>query len=291
MTGASSTDGDKAAVAAVRSWLYVPATRPDLLEKAMRGDADAVVLDLEDSVPAQRKNEARDRAVEAARRTWPKPLWIRINQVQLPDGAADLAVLGDVPVQGLRLPKCESPEQIATVLRHLDAPLHLLIETALGVERAYELATAAPQVTLLSLGEADLGADLRVRTGEALDWARDRIVNAARAAGLAPPVQSVWTDVADLDGLATSTGRARERGYHGRSVVHPRQVAPVNAAFTPEQAEVDSARRLVDSLQQAQAGEAGSAAWLDDDGRLIDPAVVAQAYWVLELATGRVPAG
>jgi len=276
-------------LAAVRSWLYVPATRPDLLDKAMRGDADAVVLDLEDSVPAHRKDEARAYAAGAAARTWPKPLWIRVNQVRLPDGEADLAALAGVPVQGLRLPKCEAPQQIAAVLRHVDAPLHLLLETALGVERAYELATAAPQVALLSLGEADLGADLRVRTGAALDWARDRTVNAARAAGLAGPVQSVWTDVADLDGLTASTERARDRGFHGRSVVHPRQIAPVNAAFTPEQGEIEDARRLVDSLRRA--GDAGSAAWLDEHGRLIDPAVVAQAHWVLELATGRVPAG
>lgn len=289
MTGVASTSPESTPVASVRSWLYVPATRPDLLEKAMRGDADAVVLDLEDSVPAQRKDEARGNAAVAARKRWPKPLWIRINQVQLPHGEADLAALADVPVEGLRLPKCEAPQQIATVLRHLDAPLHLLIETALGVERAYELATTARQVTLLSLGEADLGADLRVRSGEALGWARDRIVNAARAAGLAPPVQSVWTDVADLEGLAASTERAREHGFHGRSVVHPRQVTPVNGAFTPRPAEVEEARRLVDSLRQA--GDTGSAAWLDDDGRLIDPAVVAQARWVLELATGRVPAG
>lgn len=289
MTAPGRSGPDSPPVTAVRSWLYVPATRPELLEKAMRGDADAVVLDLEDSVPDQRKDEARAYAAEAAVRTWPKPLWIRINQVQLAHGEADLAALADVPVQGLRLPKCEAPQQVTTVLGRVDAPLHLLIETALGVERAFELATAAPQVTLVSLGEADLGADLRVRADDALGWARGRVVNAARAAGLAPPVQSVWTDVADLDGLSASTERARDRGFHGRSVVHPAQIGPVNEAFTPRPADVEAARRLVDSLREA--GDAGSAAWLDDDGRLIDPAVVARAHWVLELATGRVPAG
>lgn len=282
-------DAAGTAPSAARSWLYVPAIRPGLLEKAMEGEADAVVLDLEDSVPEQHKAEARERAAEAARRTWPKPLWIRINQVGLPHGEADLAALSGASVQGLRLPKCEDPQQIEAVLAHLEVPLHLLVETALGVERAYELATAAGQAALLSLGEADLGADLRARSAEALAWARGRVVNAARAAGLAPPVQSVWTDVADLEGLAASCELARDRGFHGRSVVHPRQVAPVNAAFTPRPEEVEDARRLVDSLRQA--GAAGSAAWLDDGGRLVDPAVVAQAHWVLELATGRVPAG
>ncbi|WP_329455933.1 HpcH/HpaI aldolase/citrate lyase family protein [Streptomyces sp. NBC_01497] len=265
---------------AVRTWLYVPATRPDLLAKAMSGDADAVVLDLEDAVPEARKGEARAQAAEAVRARWPKPLWIRVNDVRHPHGTADLEALAGAPVDGLRLPKCESRQQIAIALSHVDAPLHLLFETALGVERAYELAADARRVTLLSLGEADLRADLRIRADAALDWARARIVNAARAAGLAGPVQSVYTDVADLDGLATSTEHGRDHGFFGRSVVHPRQIAPVNSLFTPTPLEIAGARSLIDSLNTA--ADAGSAAWLDERGRLIDPAVVAQARWILE---------
>ncbi|MGW5202744.1 HpcH/HpaI aldolase/citrate lyase family protein [Streptomyces spiralis] len=270
------------ATGTVRSWLYVPATRPDLLDKAMAGPADAVVLDLEDSVPRNRKDEARAHAVKAVAALWPKPLWLRVNQVRLPEGRADLDALAGTPVQGLRLPKCESPDEIRAVLDRVDTPLHLLLETALGVERAFELATTAPQVALLSLGETDLAADLRVSGDGALDWARARVVNAARAAGLAGPVQSVWTDVADVEGLTADTERARARGFFGRSVIHPRQIPPVNAAFTPRPEEVEEARRLVDSLRRAQ--DAGSAAWLDDRGRFVDPAVVARARWVLHLA-------
>lgn len=269
------------AAGTVRSWLYVPATRTDLLHKAMAGEADAVVLDLEDSVPPDRKAEARAHAVEAVTTTWPKPLWLRINQARLPDGQADLTALAGAPVQGVRIPKCESPDDVRAVLDRVDAPLHLLLETALGVERAFELATAAPQVVLLSLGEADLAADLRVSDDDALDWARARIVNAARAAGLACPVQSVWTEVADMGGLTVGTQRARAHGFFGRSVIHPRQVPPVNSAFTPRPEEVEDARRLVESLRRAQL--AGSAAWLDDHGRFVDPAVVARARWLLEL--------
>ncbi|MFF0794222.1 HpcH/HpaI aldolase/citrate lyase family protein [Streptomyces spiralis] len=270
------------ATGTVRSWLYVPATRPDLLDKAMAGPADAVVLDLEDSVPRNRKDEARAHAVKAVAALWPKPLWLRVNQVRLPEGRADLDALAGTPVQGLRLPKCESPDEIRAVLDRVDTPLHLLLETALGVERAFELATTAPQVALLSLGETDLAADLRVSGDGALDWARARVVNAARAAGLTGPVQSVWTDVADVEGLTADTERARARGFFGRSVIHPRQIPPVNAAFTPRPEEVEEARRLVDSLRRAQ--DAGSAAWLDDRGRFVDPAVVARARWVLHLA-------
>jgi citrate lyase subunit beta/citryl-CoA lyase len=91
----------------------------------------------------------------------------------------------------------------------------------------------------------------------------------------------VWTDVADVAGLTASSGLARDRGFHGRSVVHPRQIAPVNEVFSPRPQEVEDARRLIDSLRRA--GDAGNAAWLDGNGRLIDPAVVAQAHWVLGL--------
>lgn len=262
-----------------RSWLYVPATRPDLLAKAMRGEADAVVLDLEDAVPADRKDEARGRAVEALSVSWPKPLWIRVNEAGSAWGDADLAALANAGVQGLRLPKCESAQAVRDVLARVDAPLHLLLETALGVERAHELAEAAPQVSYLSLGEADLRADLRARSDSALDWARGRLVNAARAAGLAGPVQSVWTAVDDVAGLTSSTEAGRDSGFFGRSVVHPRQIPAVNTVFTPTARETEEAHQLVRSLRQA--GEAGSAAWLDERGRLVDPAVVAQARWVL----------
>lgn len=272
---------------AARSWLYVPATRPDLLRKAMDGPADAVVLDLEDAVPLARKAEARAHAAEAVRESWPKPLWVRVNQVELPAGEDDLATLAGTAVQGIRLPKCESPSAVQDVARQIDVPLHLLLETALSVERAYELATAAAHVRLLSLGEADLRADLRIRDdasagGGVLDWARGRLVHAARAARLAGPVQSVWTAVDDVEGLTASTERARDCGFFGRSVVHPRQITPVNTAFTPSDREIAEARSLVDSLRQAT--DAGSAAWLDEHGRMVDSAVVAQAHRVLDLA-------
>ncbi|UNT00680.1 CoA ester lyase [Streptomyces tubbatahanensis] len=278
--GAAAARSAPAVPLAVRSWLYVPATRPDLLPKAMSGEADAVVLDLEDAVPAGRKDEARDHALKALEASWPKPLWVRVNQAGSAWGDADLAALATAPVQGIRLPKCESAQTVRDTAAQVDADLHLLLETALGVEHAYALATAAPQVAYLSLGEADLRADLRARRDTALDWARGRVVNAARAAGLAEPVQSVWTAVDDLPGLTLSTEEARDSGFFGRSVVHPRQIAPVNAAFTPTAREAEEARRLVHSLRQVE--DAGSAAWLDAQGRLVDPAVVAQARWVLD---------
>ncbi len=262
-----------------RSWLYVPASTPHLLDKAMAGEADAVVYDLEDGVAASAKNPARDNAAAAAAQQHPKPLWVRVNHPATPEGRADIAALRGAPVGGVRIPKAEDPNTVAATAGELAAPLHLLIESALGLRRVDELARCHADVVAVSLGEADLKADLRVRDSAALDYARQRTVAAARAAGLASPVHSVWTDVRDTSGLAVDSRRARDHGMFGRSVIHPCQIDPVNAAFTPDPAELKRARALVGSLR-----EGGPGGWLDENGRFVDEAVLAQARWVIELA-------
>jgi citrate lyase subunit beta/citryl-CoA lyase len=285
----SALTGGPTAIGRARSWLYVPAHKPGLLAKAMAGAADAVVYDLEDAVPTEAKEEARRNAGMAADQPQPKPLWIRVNPPGSPDGDADLtglAALAGAPggsaVAGLRVPKAEDPAATAEFADRAGVPLHLLIETALGVENAFLLARCHPLVAVVSLGEADLMADLRVRDPSALGWARQRVIVANRAAGLPSPPHAVWTAVADLAGLAEDTDRARARGFFGRSVVHPRQVETVNRIFTPTPAEVEQARDLL-AAGSAQA-ESGAAAWLDDQGRFVDPAVVTGARWVVDLA-------
>jgi citrate lyase subunit beta/citryl-CoA lyase len=265
-----------------RSWLYVPAHRPDLLAKALAGPADAVVLDLEDAVPAEAKDTAREEAVRAAGRPRDKPLWARLNAVGSPWCTDDVAALSGVVLDGVRLPKAGDPETVALLARRLGLPLHLLLESALGVEQAFALARAHPCVVAVSLGEADLAADLGVRRPDALAWARQRVVVAARAAGLAAPVTSVWTDLADVDGLERDSRNARDQGFFGRSVIHPKQVAPVHRAFTPTDDEVAGARALLASLTAATGR--GESAWVDEQGRFVDPAVVAGARRVLEQA-------
>ena len=265
-----------------RSWLYVPAHRPELLDKALAGPADAVVLDLEDAVPAEAKETARDAAVQASTVPRTTPLWVRINAVGSPWFTDDVAALAGTALDGVRVPKAGDPETVAVLARRLGLPLHLLLESALGVEQAFALARAHPCVVAVSLGEADLAADLGVRRPDALAWARQRVVVAARAAGLAAPITSVWTDLADLDGLEEDSRQARDLGFFGRSVIHPRQVEPVHRAFTPTTGEVADARALLGSLTAA-AGR-GESAWVDEHGRFVDPAVVAGARRVLEQA-------
>jgi citrate lyase subunit beta / citryl-CoA lyase len=268
----------------VRSWLYVPGDRPDLAEKAFTGDADAIVLDLEDGVAVERKGLAREHVARLLRAPLPKPAWVRVNPAGSADAAADLDAIGGAAVAGVRLPKSEAPDAVREVADGLPAGagLHCLLETALGVERAFELARAHPAVTALALGEADLRAELGATSDEALLYARSRCVIASAAAGLQPPVQSVWTDTRDLDGLRESTLRGRALGFVGRAAIHPAQIAVINEAFTPSDDEVRAARELVRGLEQARA--AGGAVMVLPDGRFVDKAVADAAERTIALA-------
>ncbi|MDN5918439.1 MAG: CoA ester lyase [Pseudonocardia sp.] len=277
-----SAGGSRTPFGRVRSWLYVPAHRPELVAKALSGTADAVVLDLEDAVPAGAKDAARDAAVQACAGPRDRPLWVRVNAPGTPWSAADIAALAGSGADGIRLPKAADPDAVAALAERLALPLHLLVESARGLEEAFDLARAHPLVASVSLGEADLAADLRIGDPAHLGWARARVVVANRAAGLPSPVAGVWTDLADADGLAADSATARDAGFFGRSVIHPAQVGPVNHAFTPGPAEVARAHALLDSLRAAET--AGSSAYLDERGRFVDPAVVAGARWVADLA-------
>lgn len=274
---------------APRSWLYVPATRPDRVEKALASRAEAIIVDLEDSVPAGAKVEARKAVLDLAARVT-RPFHVRVNDLTGPWGLDDLRALARVPVAGVRLPKTESADQVGQAVDALQrtqepVPIHVLLESALGVENAFAIAMAHPTVAGISLGEADLRASLRVSDDGALDWARSRVVNASRAAGLPSPAQSVYTDVADEEGLRASSERGRAMGFFGRALIHPRQIPAVHAAYTPSARERREAADLLAGLEAAHAH--GSSAFLTTDGRFVDPAVVQAARAVL--ATDPIP--
>jgi citrate lyase subunit beta/citryl-CoA lyase len=271
-----------AGMGVARSWLYVPGHRADLVAKALVGEAEAVVVDLEDAVAPGAKDTARAAVADLADAPRDRPLWVRMNAPDGEWGAADLEVLARSAVDGVRVPKAAHPDAVARLADRLGRPLHLLVESALGVERAFALAAAHPLVAAVSLGEADLAADLRVADRGALEWARQRIVVASRAAGLPSPLAPVWTDLPDLDGLAADSRVARDRGFWGRSVIHPRQIPVVHEAFSATADELARARALLDSLESA--GARGETAYRDADGRFVDPAVVAGARTVVARA-------
>lgn len=270
------------------TWLYVPGDRPETVTKALAAGADVVVIDLEDAVAADRKEYARDATAERLTDPQPIPVHVRVNALDGPLAAADLAAMAPLPgVRGLRLPKVTAPGQITRIARATtraagDAPpLYALLESALAIERAYDIATAHPALRGIALGEADLRADLGLRDDTGLDWPRSRVVVAARAAALPPPPQSVHPDTRDLDGLAASCAHGRALGFLGRAAIHPRQLPVIERAYLPTAEEIEQAETIL------KAAEAHRGAQALPNGTFIDAAVVAQAHRTLSLTRRR----
>jgi citrate lyase subunit beta/citryl-CoA lyase len=159
-----------------------------------------------------------------------------------------------------------------------------MVETALGVLQAYDMARASPRVRALCLGGEDLARDLgavRTSEGQELAYARAHVVLAARAAGVLA-VDTVYTNLADLDGLLAEARRMRQLGYSGKLLIHPAQIEPVHRAFAPSQEEVAYARRVLEAFEAAEGRGEGVIAL---DGQMIDAPVVARAREVLAVAT------
>ncbi|MFF5531008.1 HpcH/HpaI aldolase/citrate lyase family protein [Streptomyces cinerochromogenes] len=261
------------------TWLYAPGDRPHVVAKALAAGADVVVVDLEDAVAPDRKGYARAATAELLTEPQPVPVHVRVNAPDTLWAVADLTALAGLPgLSGLRLPKVTSPAQVRQVAVATPVPLYALLESALGVEHAYAIATAHPALRGIALGEADLRADLGVRADAGLDWPRSRVIVAARAAGLAPPSQTVHPDIRDLDGLSASCAHGRALGFLGRAAIHPRQLPVIERAYLPTAAEVEHAETVI----KAASAEEGAQAL--PDGRFIDAAVVAMARRTLSLA-------
>ncbi len=295
-----------------RSELAVPAIRPELFPKAAAGAADAVFLDLEDSVPEAQKAEARANAVRAVREIdWGgKILAVRINGLDTPHAYRDLTALleeGGERLDVVMVPKIGDAREVfaldlwcagveAAVGRGRRVGLGLVIETARGLSNVEAIAAASPRVESLHLGVADLAASLGMRTtaigglnpdyagpsGMLDPWhfALARVIAAARAAGVRP-VDGPYGDFRDAVGLEASARRARAMGAEGKMAIHPGQVAAINALFSPSEAELAQARRILAAMAEAQA--AGRAA-VALDGKLLDIASIRQAEGVVARA-------
>ena len=273
--------------APARSYLYAPAHKPALLTKALASDTDAVVIDLEDAVPIELKSAARDGAADALARAPRRDVWVRVNAVASGFIEDDVAAVASPHLAGVRVPKVQSAQEARRVGELLaragcEAAVHCLIESALGLERIGEIARADRSVQGIGLGETDLAADLGAESDAGLAFARGRCVIAARAAGLAAPVQSVFTDTLALEELRASSEAGRALGFFGRSAIHPRQLEVINDVYTPSRTRVNEAQALVEQLERAQAD--GAAAFALPNGRFVDRAVVEQARRTLALS-------
>jgi citrate lyase subunit beta/citryl-CoA lyase len=266
----------------VLTGLYVPANRPDRFAKAVAAGPDLVVFDLEDAVPVDDKAGARGWAVAWIAANAHGPVEIRVNALGSPWIEDDLAAISSVPNARIRLPKVESADDVRAVLEKVpSARITALIESPLGVERAFEIATADPRVIAVALGEADLSSALGVDDTAGLAWSRGRLVSASRAAGLGAPMMSVYPRVDDFDGLRRTSVEGRLLGFVGRTAIHPRQLTTIVEAFTPSAVQVAEAEALLEAVEKAGVSEGGVIVL--PDGRMVDPAMVGRAREVTAL--------
>lgn len=277
-----------------RSRLYLPGNEPKFMINAALHGADAVILDLEDSVAAHEKDAARLLVRNALRCVsfGEAERMVRINP-----GDAGLADLDAVVPQSPNLilvPKCEHPDDVQRVDERIqslrksanigfDIWIMPILETALGIERAYGIATASERVVALTIGLEDYTADLGVqRTLEGREslYARMALVNAAKAANL-QAIDSVFSDVGDPDGLRRSTLEAKELGFEGKGCIHPRQIRIIHEALAPTSDEVSRAQRIVNAFDTATEKGLGVVSL---GTKMIDPPVVARAQRTVTLA-------
>lgn len=264
----------------MRSKLFVPGARPELFAKAMAGDADALSLDLEDSVRPHDKASARDAVAKLvasdAARGLAKTLIVRINAADTPWFVDDLRAVAHANLALLNLPKIGSPEDVHAAVRALEAveadagidrPISLLlnIETPKGLANAAAIAAAHPRVAGLQLGLGDLFEPLGIdrRAPANLHAVLFALRMAAAQAGVFV-LDGAFPDIDDAAGFSDEAQRARRLGYIGKSCIHPRQVALANAAFAPTEGELAWARRIV----AAAAGSDRGAFVVD--GRMVD---------------------
>jgi citrate lyase subunit beta/citryl-CoA lyase len=266
--------------ATARTFLFVPGDRPDRFGKAAASGADAVVLDLEDAVAADRKHEAREHV-----RAWlsrGNRAVVRINGNNTPWHADDVAmVTGDSrPLVAVMVPKAEIPERMEAIARGLlgETGIIPVIETAAGILRAAAVC-AAPHVLRPAFGSIDLAAQLGVdqQGHEAFQYARSALVLAAAAAGCAAPIDGVTADFSDDTRLSADLAHAVALGFTGKLCIHPRQVTAANRYLTPSDADLARARQIV------AASHGGSATV--HEGQLIDRPVVLRAEAILARAS------
>ncbi len=276
------------------SRLYLPGNSPGLMINAGIHKPDGIILDLEDAVAPDKKDEARFlvRNALCGLDFYGAERMVRINQGER--GIEDLEYIIPYNVNLVLLPKCEKPEQLQAVndrIRKIQQkhnqsnPVWIMpiIESALGVINAYPIASCSGNIVALAIGLEDYTADLGTkRTPEGTEsfFARSMIVNAARAAGI-QPIDSVFSDVGDMEGLRQNVLRSKALGFDGMGCIHPRQIVVIHETFAPAPDEIEKARKIVFAFYKAQEQGLGVVAL---GTKMIDPPVVKRALNTINLA-------
>lgn len=276
------------------SRLYLPGNNPALMINAGLHSADGIILDLEDSVAPEKKNEARILVRNALRQInfFGAERMVRINHGER--GLEDLHQVIPHNVHLVLIPKCESAEDIKDVEKEISRIksvidlknqvfLMPIIESALGVENSFDIARSSENIVAVAIGLEDYTSDLGVqRTFEGKEsfYARTRLVVAARAAGI-QPIDSVFSDVADMEGLKETVLCSKALGFEGMGCIHPRQVSIIRQGYAPDETEIEKSKKIVLAYESARQKGLGVVAL---GSKMIDPPVVARAQKTIDLA-------
>jgi citrate lyase subunit beta/citryl-CoA lyase len=281
----------------LRTALFVPATRPDRVDKALGAGADVVIIDLEDAVAQTLKNDARESARKKVVEHAPRRLIVRVNALGSGHNLRDLQAIVGVSPSGIMLPKVESVEHIREIHERLLGCERLygflpgslgvvaLIESSRGVQNIFQIMSETinhDRAFLAAFGAADYSLDMEIdvsRDGWELHYPRSRIAVACRAAGREPPIDTPFIiDLKDLDSLKADARRAKQLGFQGKLCIHPNQIGPCNEVFSPTTEEIQYARRVVEAFEKSEAKGVGV---LQLDGKFVDYPVVERSRRII----------
>lgn len=278
-----------------RTMLYLPGNNPNMLTRGYLFGSDGLVLDLEDAVAMSEKDTARILVSKFLEQGEFGDCYVsvRINGIDTEYWKEDLAaIVKHKRLDGIRVPKVEDANTVKIIDEELSRleeangipvgklTLHCLLETAHGIWNAYEIAKSSPRIEAIIPGGEDLRADLKTTRSQdstELEWARRMLVFAARAAGV-EPLDTVFSRITDDEGLRKETEFIKQLGFSGKSIIHPNQIGIIHEVFTPTEAEIEKAKKIVAAAKEA--AEKGQGA-VCVDGKMVDIPVVKRAEYVL----------
>jgi citrate lyase beta subunit len=271
-----------------RSFIFTPGLRPDMYPKALASGADIVCVELEDGIAPKDKAEAREKAFalfEQPQADDGVERIVRINSMRERFGIEDVnAILASkTPPPALMMPKVRTPDEVVILDQLLteaghETRLHVIIETNEGLEAAFEIAKCSDRIDAMFFGGVDMAAELRCQNNyDALLYARSRVVHASAAAGL-DVIDVPYLDLDDPDGMRVEAERVRDLGFSGKGSVHPKQIAALNEVFTPSEAQITRARRIISEFEKANTG------LVVIDGKLIEKPVLRDMYRIVAIA-------
>ena len=279
---------ESTAVRPRRSFIFAPAMRPDLYPKALASGADIVCVELEDGVAPKDKDVARENVLAL----FAKPQaddgverMVRVNCLRTAFGLKDVQAIlsSESPPPALMLPKVVSPDEVIwldellTEAEH-DTRIHIIIEMNEGLEAAFDIARSSDRIDSLLFGGVDMAADLRCKNAwEPLLYARSRVVHAAASAGI-DVIDVPYLDLEDIAGMTAEASLAKDLGFSGKGAIHPKQIAELNRVFTPSDAEVARAQKVISAFEEADTG------LVVVDGKLIEKPVIREMQRILSIA-------